>query len=239
MSGRGPRVLADQMRKYIKLWLNFAIIKINQLLMKPTKYWRFVVASCIEYGPNVTIGRHTYGITQETICLAPSQKPPSVEIGNFCSIAPGVLILANVDHPTNLVSTFPFRSLLYPRMNDENVSTPPNLDAVTRGSVEIGHDVWIGQNSIILSGVKIGTGAIIGAGSLVAKDIPPYAIAVGNPAKAIRFRFPPETIERLLNSEWWSLSDEKIVELEPFLYDVNVDNFISQVALMRSKTMTS
>ena len=218
-------------RKYLIILFDCIIVAIHRVNIRLLPHWRNVVASYVSFDSNVIIGRCTYGINQDTISLAPSINPPSVVIGSFCSIAPGVVILANADHPTSLPSTFPFRTLLFNQYFPKRV----NFDAVSRGSIEIGHDVWIGQNTIVLSGVIIGTGAIIGAGSLVTKDIPPYAIAVGNPAKVVRYRFPPETISRLLESEWWLLSDDKLIELEPFFYSIDVDNFLIKVAQVKCK----
>jgi acetyltransferase-like isoleucine patch superfamily enzyme len=220
------------MQKCVKVFLNHAIIYIYRLFKKPLNYWRDITATCIDES-NVKIGRHTYGIKQGTICLAPSLNSLGISVGSFCSIAPGVVILANADHPINLPSTFPFRSLLFPRWKSERASKDSNPDVVSRGAVEIGHDVWIGQNALILSGVNIGTGAVIGAGSVVTKDVPPYAIAVGNPARVIQYRFSPEIIERLLKTEWWSLSDENLLELEPFLYSRDINNFMEQVEAVK------
>ncbi len=221
------------MHKYIIIVANRVIIIVNRLIMKFLQRWENVVNANMALGPNVKVGRHTYGINQKTISIAPSLNPPTVEIGSFCSVAPGVVILANVDHSTSLPSTFPFKTILYPRRDKEKCLGSFNFDAISRGSIKIGHDVWIGQNVIVLSGVSIGTGAVVGAGSLVVKDIPPYAIAVGNPAKVIRFRFPPEIIARLLGSEWWMLSDENLIKLEEFFYDIDIDKFLNQVAICK------
>ncbi len=222
------------MRKYIKICVDCCIIAISRLFDTPIKYWCAVVRSNIDFGPNVKIGKHTYGITQKTIVIASSHCPASVVVGSFCSFAPGVIILANVDHPTNLPSTFPFKTLLYPR-HKESSTNYSNWDAVTKGPVEIGHDVWLGLNTIILSGVKIGPGAVIGAGSVVTKDIPPYAIAVGNPAKVIKFRFSNEIIERLLESEWWLFSDGMLKDLAPFFYNSDISEFLEQVEVAKRK----
>jgi acetyltransferase-like isoleucine patch superfamily enzyme len=93
------------------------------------------------------------------------------------------------------------------------LSTSPGKGDGDGRKTVIGHDVWIGCNSVVLSGVTIGTGAVIGAGSVVTKDIPPYAIAYGNPAKVHRYRFDPETIDALLKSEWWRFSMEQLKTL--------------------------
>lgn len=105
-----------------------------------------------------------------------------------------------------------------------------NIDVLSKGAIEIGHDVWIGTNAIILSGVTIGTGAIVGAGSLVAKDVPPYAIVAGNPAKVLRFRFSDELIAKLLQSQWWCLPDTMLKQLEDYFYYTDIDEFLRQVA---------
>lgn len=80
----------------------------------------------------------------------------------------------------------------------------------TKGTIEIGNDVWIGTSAVILSGVKIGHGAVVAAGSLVTKNIPPYAIVGGNPAKIIKYRFNEDKIKELLEMNWWDWSEEKI-----------------------------
>ena len=112
-----------------------------------------------------------------------------VEIGNFTSIGNLCTIGAH-SHPLDKLTTFPFVELL--------------KGSGYKGTT-IGSDVWIGSNSVILAGVTVGHGAVIGAGAVVTKDVPPYAIAVGNPAKVRRYRFEPELIAALLETRWWDL----------------------------------
>jgi acetyltransferase-like isoleucine patch superfamily enzyme len=126
-----------------------------------------------------------------------------VEIGAFVSFAKGVTILSCRDHRSDWVSTFPFRDL----WGVGNDGHPTG-----KGKVVIGNDVWVGFGAIILSGVTIGDGAIIGAGSVVAGNIRPYAVAAGNPAVEIRQRFDYLTVEKLLALKWWDWPDEKIKE---------------------------
>jgi acetyltransferase-like isoleucine patch superfamily enzyme len=202
-------------------------------------YCQTVVDRKPKLNKNIAIGRHTYGITNRTILFAHSENPPRVDIGSFCSIAPNVLIIANADHPKHFTSTYPFRPLLFTDPKEWRDSGYFDPYVISRGSINIGHDVWIGANSIILSGVSIGTGAIIGAGTVVTKDIPPYAIAVGNPAKIIKYRFSSEIIEKLLASCWWSLPDETLQELEAYLYSEDIGALIHQVDVIRSRSRTA
>lgn len=136
------------------------------------------------WGPNITV----------------TSEINSITIGNYTSIARGVTI-QEFNHNIKRFSSY------YINKNVLGISEP---DVVSNGAISIGHDVWIGSNVTILSGVTIGTGAVIGANSVVSKDIPPYAIAVGTPAKVIKFRFSESVIERLINSNWWSLNKEEL-----------------------------
>jgi virginiamycin A acetyltransferase len=86
-------------------------------------------------------------------------------------------------------------------------------DLVSKGNIELGHDVWIGTQCVILSGAKIGTGAVIAANSVVTGEIPPYAIAAGSPAKIIKYRFEEKVISELLQSKWWDKTHEQIIDL--------------------------
>lgn len=128
---------------------------------------------------------------------------PNVNMGAYCSIGRGVQI-GLAKHPVNWLSThtFQYNAGWFP-----NLEGYPDIERKTphrhHMRTVIGSDVWIGNNALIVSGIKIGNGAIIGAGALVSKDIPDYAIAVGVPAKVIRYRFDEQTIARLLQSKWW------------------------------------
>lgn len=181
--------------------------------------------------PYVTVGRRTYGVIPGQTVLRPSADAP-VSVGSFCSISAGVQIVAHADHPLDLPSTYPFRTLMFGGL--ASFGGLRNRDAITRGPVNIGHDVWIGQNALVLSGVTIGTGAAIGAGAVVAKDVAPYSIVVGNPARHIRFRFPEGMIARLLASKWWELSDAVLESLDLELYSTDIDAFIAAVERVRA-----
>lgn len=168
----------------------------NQKVYIPADFSCEAPCSISNFGRNVSIGAYTY-------CV--SEFLSDVSIGRYCSIGRGARLDDIIDHPTDLMSTSP---IFYTRnrWNDFLQKYPP-IEEVKEGlgyaKTEIGHDVWIGANAIIKTGVKIGTGAVVGSGAVVTKDVPPYAVVVGVPAKILRYRFDEETIKKLLESEWW------------------------------------
>jgi acetyltransferase-like isoleucine patch superfamily enzyme len=128
-------------------------------------------------------------------------------IGKFCSIANDVCIGLG-KHPTNLISTSP---LFYRTKNILNIKlVEKTIDFEEYAQITIGHDVWIGACAILMDGITVNNGAIIGANSVVTKDVPPYAIVAGVPAKVIKYRFPEDKIEELQKSAWWYWPFEKI-----------------------------
>lgn len=130
-------------------------------------------------------------------------------IGNFCSIASGVEFIMNgANHNMNGFSTYPFNIF----QNGWEKVVPTLNDLPIKGDTIIDNDVWIGQNVTILPGVKIGNGAIIGANSVVASDVPAYAVAVGNPCKVIKKRFNDNTIKLLEKIQWWNWDKKKIFD---------------------------
>ena len=129
-----------------------------------------------------------------------------LNIGKFCSIADGVTFILGGEHSTQSKTTFPFAS--FPKQWS-NTSVNSGLQ-LSKGDIDIGSDVWIGYGVTILSGVSIGHGAVIGAGSVISKDVPPFSIVAGNPAKLVRMRFTPSQIGQLLKEAWWEWPIEKI-----------------------------
>lgn len=140
-------------------------------------------------------------------------------IGKFCQIAAGIEIIMNgANHQMNAASTFPFYIF-----EGWEQPLPPLEKMPIKGDTVIGNDVWIGQNTTILPGVHIGDGVIIGANSVVGRDIEPYSIVAGNPAQLIRKRFDDELISLLLDVKWWDLPIEQINQLIPILSCDNLE----------------
>lgn len=133
----------------------------------------------------------------------------TVRIGNFCSIARNVSI-QEYDHHFDRITSYFVRANVFGEKMDQ--------DIVSKGDIIIGNDVWIGTQSVILSGATISDGAVIGANSVVNSFIPPYAVAVGSPAKVVKYRFPEHMIENLLTLKWWDWDDDKIRH-NRFLFD--------------------
>lgn len=133
-----------------------------------------------------------------------------LRIGKFCSIACGAkFIFTSANHTMKSLSTYPF-PIFFEEWGLDAANITDAWD--NKGDIVIGSDVWIGYEAVILSGVTVGDGAIIGARAVVTKDVPPYTIAGGVPAKIIRSRFDEETIARLMELQWWDWPKEKIKE---------------------------
>ena len=142
------------------------------------------------------------------------------KIGSFVSIGENVRI-GHGEHPLNFLSTSPY--FYFDKLRWKSDETPSHNEFWNYKPVNIGNDVWIGDNVLIKNGITIGDGAIIGMGAVVTKDVPPYAIVAGVPAKIIKYRFDSNIINQLLTLKWWSLSDNIIKKIP---YD-NIDEAIS------------
>ena len=156
------------------------------------------------YGVKVGIG--SYG------CFLPGIFSAGDEIGNYCSVAGNVWHL-NANHPMGHATMSP---LFYQKAFGGN----PNAQDVPRTALRVGYDVWIGRDVKILANVtKIGNGAVIGAGSIVTRDVEPYTVVAGNPARVIRCRFDDETITKLEASKWWTLPPRQLMKLQNVVQD--------------------
>ena len=181
---------------------------------KETVYLKSVVA-----GPNIEVGEFTIynDFVNDPILFERNNvlyhypvNHDRLVIGKFCSIACGAKFLfTSANHTLKSLSTYPF-PIFFEEWGLDQTAVTDAWD--NKGDIIIGSDVWIGYESVILSGVTIGNGAIIGTRAVVTKDIPPYTIAGGVPAKPLRKRFPQETISRLLELKWWDWPTQRIAD---------------------------
>lgn len=167
------------------------------------KKWREInkhndTIACNIFNENtVSVGKGTYG----GITVFNDVPTKQLIIGHYCSIALNVTFLLGHDHRVEYLSTFPYKAEILHKQNTE---------AISKGDIIVDDDVWIGYGATIMSGVHIGQGAVVAAGAVVTKDVPPYAIVGGVPAKVIKYRFDPEMIEELLKIDYGKLSKEDI-----------------------------
>ena len=183
--------------------------------------------------PNIIIGDYTmYHDFRKDPTLFEQNNVPyhypinhdKLIIGKFCSIACGTRFLFNsVNHSLMSLSTYPF-PLFFEEWNQNPCDVTKSWN--NKGDIVIGNDVWIGFEAVIMAGVTIGDGAVIGARALVTKDIPPYTIVGGVPAKPIKKRFSEKTIETLLQIRWWDWSKEKIQKHIPAIQSGSIEQLI-------------
>ena len=147
----------------------------------------------------------------------------NTEIGAFCSISSNVKI-GGVAHPVHFVSTSP----VFLSHKDSIKAKFARHDYLPMVKTTVGHDVWIGEGAFIKAGVRIGTGAVVGMGAVVTKDVPPYAIVAGNPARVIRYRFSDEMIQSLIATAWWDKSDAELTLLGSCINDP--EQFVKKAA---------
>lgn len=167
----------------------------------------------------VIMGEHSYGAPK---IIGGHGR---IVVGKFTSIADGVKFVT-VGHDIENVSTYPFNSkhLRTVWLEAQNIPGHPT----NKGDIEIGNDCWIGYEAMIMSGVKISDGAVVAARAVVTKDVRPYEVVGGVPAKHLRYRFGPVTIETLLQIKWWNWPDEKIKKHINWLCTNDVLNFVQE-----------
>lgn len=195
---------------------------LNKILRgKKTKETPLFFTKDIYAHKKYSIGDYTYG--KPTVLF--ENDTANLIIGKYCSIANGVKIFLGGNHRTDWISTYPFNVL------NKNFSKAKNIKGhpATKGSVIIGNDVWIGNDVTIMSGISIGDGAIVAARAVVTKNIKPYEIWAGNPAKLIRKRFSEKQIEKMLELQWWNWSEEEINNnVDLLCSDINKIDFLKK-----------
>ena len=189
---------------YWRRWIRQHGCKVSTGISKFGKRARLALEAEVRIGDvavsaatlDVSIGAHTYIRSGGSLQVVES-------IGRYCSIGSAVVIgQEKYAHPTDWLSSHPFQ-FTGTQWQYEPPSTP----------ARIGHDVWIGEGAMIMEGVEVGTGAIVATRALVTRDVPPYAVVAGFPAKVVRYRYPEAMIERLLASRWWERDTRQLLEL--------------------------
>lgn len=204
----------------------------------PNEYKTSVFLKNVITAPNIFVGDYTYYddadapelFEKRNVLFNYPEFGDRLIIGKFCQIASGTqFIMGSANHRISSVTTYPFN--VFGGRWEEN--TPPHLSQLPRkGDTVIGNDVWLGRECRIMPGVHIGDGAIIAAYSVVAKDIPPYTVAGGNPCRPIKPRFDGELAELLLHLKWWDFGPEQLASFLPDLCSPNLDQVREKIRRM-------
>lgn len=207
----------------------------------PNEYKTSCYIKNVVKAPNIFIGDYTYyddpvnptEFEKNNVLFNYPEFGDKLIIGKFCSIACGTtFIMGSANHRIDSVSTYPFNVF----GGKWHEITPSHLSQIPfKGDTVVGNDVWFGRESVIMPGVKIGDGAIIAAYSVVTKDVEPYTVVGGNPARVIRKRFDEQLINLLLELKWWDFEPEKITELLPLLCNNDLEFVYRELSKIKSK----
>ncbi len=179
---------------------------------------------------NITVGDYSYysdfddptAFFERNVLYNFGMKDVELSFGKFCAIAHGTkFIMADANHAMEGPSTYPFPVFGSSWAEAMPVSDVPFLN---KGSIDIGHDVWFGMEATVMPGVSIGNGAVIGTKAVVAKDVPDYCVAVGNPAQIVRRRYSENDVERLTRLAWWDWAPDALADAVPVLVTGDVDD---------------
>ncbi len=199
----------------------------------PNEYGTSCFVKNVVNAPNIEIGDYTYydddtdptGFERNNVLFNYPEFGDRLIIGKFCALAQGTtFIMGPANHRTGSASTYPFNVF----GGAWTEATPDHMSQLPRkGDTVVGNDVWLGRECVVMPGVKIGDGAIVAAYSVVTRDVAPYTVAGGNPARFIKNRFDEELTGLLLRLKWWDLPPEELVAWLPILCDENLENLRS------------
>jgi acetyltransferase-like isoleucine patch superfamily enzyme len=198
----------------MKILKQFFFRQAERRLKKIPALYRGQARFKLHYPGHYSFGVGSYGLPK----VHDWDEGSTLSIGAYCSIALNVQILLGGHHHSEWLSTYPFSAML-------PGDIPPC--SFSRGDVVIGNDVWLCSNSIVLSGVTIGDGAIVSAGAVVTKDVEPYAIVAGNPARHVRWRFDESTRVALRGIEWWTWPVDEVSQVAPLLCSGDIDSLLA------------
>ena len=186
--------------------------------------------------PNISVGEYTYyddpvdptAFERRNVLFNWPEFGDSLRIGKFCALASGVqFIMGSANHRISSVTTYPFS--VFGGAWEEN--TPPHLSQLPfKGDTVVGNDVWLGRECVVMPGVRIGDGAIVAAYSVVTRDVEPYTVVGGNPARVIRRRFDSELTDMLLRLKWWDFAPEALTACLPMLCSGDLELVRQEVA---------
>jgi acetyltransferase-like isoleucine patch superfamily enzyme len=183
----------------------------------------------------INIGKYSYGITKKNIYwdnkaydYDNNYRQPKLIVGKYCSIGLKCKIYLGGNHRHDWVTTYPFHVKWVHNNTFKSLTDDVEGYPHSNGDVIIGNDVWFGENVTVMSGVKIGDGAVIGTNSVVVKDVEPYSISGGHPAKHIKYRFSEDVIKRLLEIKWWDIEESKLDKLLPYMMNNDIDLFFKK-----------
>ena len=199
----------------------------------PNEYGTSCFVKNVVHAPNIEIGDYTYydddtdptGFERSNVLFNYPEFGDRLIIGKFCALAQGTtFIMGLANHRTGSASTYPFNVF----GGAWTEATPDHMSQLPRkGDTVVGNDVWLGRECVVMPGVKIGDWAIVAAYSVVTRDVAPYTVAGGNPARFIKSRFDEELTGLLLRLKWWDLPPEELVAWLPILCDENLENLRS------------
>lgn len=225
LSGRTELSIKSKLQTIVKksvVLSHFKLIWFQKKWRKQNAHNLTTAANCFN-ARWVTVGKGTYGALDVRHFGNPNER---VQIGNYCSIGPECVFMTGGEHPYDRLSTYPFHAKLGLCENE----------SVSRGPIVLEDDVWLGFRVTVMSGVRIGKGAVVAAGAVVTKDVPPYAIVGGVPAKVIKYRFPEAVVGVVSKIDFSALTSEKVLQnLSCFETPLTSDNAASISSTLSQK----